>query len=123
MNVGLNPRVTIRNTLVDVYGKCENGNASMSVFNEMVYKNEVSWNVAITSLYYVGHDIDALDMFRSIIILGFNPNFITISNMLAIVKLGFFKARRNIHRFKIRMSIESGIFIIFVANLIIEGYM
>ncbi|XP_030496828.2 pentatricopeptide repeat-containing protein At4g14170 [Cannabis sativa] len=118
--VGLDRLVTIGNALIDVYGKCRNVKASKKVFDEMIERNEVSWNAAITSLTYIGRSYEALDVFRSMINSGVSPNSITVSSMLPVfVELGFFKAAKEIHGFSIRMNIESDVFI---SNSLIDMY-
>ncbi|PON74123.1 Tetratricopeptide-like helical domain containing protein [Parasponia andersonii] len=120
VKVGLDLHVTIGNALVDVYGKCRNVKASKQVFDEIIDRNEVSWNSAITSLTYIGRDSEALDVFRSMLDTGVNPNSITISSVLPVlVELGFFKAAKEIHGFSVRMSIESEVFI---SNSLIDMY-
>lgn len=120
VKVGLDLNVTIGNALVDVYGKCDHVKASKRVFDEMVCRNEISWNAAITSLAYVGRNSDALDIFRSMIGSGVSPNSITISSILPVlVELGFFRAAKEIHGFSFRMSISSDIFI---SNSLIDMY-
>lgn len=120
VKVGLDRQVTIGNALVDVYGKCGNVKASKLVFDEMFCRNEVSWNAAITSLSYIGHDEDAFNTFKLMIDCGISPNSITISSMVpVVVELGFFKAGKEIHGFSIRKGIESDIFI---ANSLIDMY-
>lgn len=120
VKVGLDLQVTIGNALVDVYGKCGNVRASKRVFDEMVCRNVVSWNAAITSLAYIGCNKDALDIFKLMIESGVNPNSITISSMLpVVVELGFYKAGKEIHGFSVRMGIETDIFI---GNSLIDMY-
>ena len=120
VKVGLDLQVTIGNALVDVYGKCRNVKASKQVFDEMIHRNEVSWNAAITSLTYIGCDSEALYVFRSMINSGVRPNSITISSIIPVlVELGFFMAAKEIHGFSVRMSIESDVFI---SNSLIDMY-
>ncbi|KAA8550001.1 hypothetical protein F0562_001685 [Nyssa sinensis] len=118
VKVGLDCQVTIGNALVDVYGKCGNVKASKQVFDEMVERNEVSWNSIITSFAFTGHNRDALDMFRLMIDAKVKPNSITISSMLPVlVELQCFIAGTELHSFSIRMGMESDIFI---ANSLID---
>ncbi|BFG35464.1 hypothetical protein CerSpe_217380 [Prunus speciosa] len=120
VKAGLDLLVTTGNALVDVYGKCGNVNASKQVFGEMIQKNEVSWNAAITSLSYMGHSMEALATFRWMIDVGVKPNSVTISSMLPVlVELAFFGVGKELHGFSIRMGIESDVFI---ANSLIDMY-
>ncbi|KAL6277178.1 hypothetical protein ACE6H2_020779 [Prunus campanulata] len=120
VKAGLDLLVTTGNALVDVYGKCGNVNASKQVFGEIIQKNEVSWNAAITSLSYMGHSMEALATFRWMIDVGVKPNSVTISSMLPVlVELAFFGVGKELHGFSIRMGIESDVFI---ANSLIDMY-
>ncbi|KAK3205395.1 hypothetical protein Dsin_019441 [Dipteronia sinensis] len=120
VKVGLDIQVTISNALVDAYGKCGNAKASKLVFDEMIERNEVSWNSIITSLAYTGRNKDALDMFRLMIDAGLRPNSIAISSMLPVlVELQLFSLGKEIHGFSLRTGVESDIF---VANSLIDMY-
>ncbi|XP_059665444.1 pentatricopeptide repeat-containing protein At4g14170-like [Cornus florida] len=120
VKVGLDAQVTIGNALVDAYGKCGNVRALKKVFNEMVEKNEVSWNSIITSFAHTEHNREALDMLKMMIDAGVRPNSITISSMLPVlVELERFTVGKELHGFSIRMSMETDIF---VSNSLIDMY-
>lgn len=120
LKVGLDRQVTVGNALIHVYGKCGNVDASRSVFDGMVYRNEVSWNAAICSLAYIGAYMGALNIFKSMLSSLVNPNSITISSIIPVlVELRFFKVAKEVHGFSIRIGIESDAF---VANSIIDMY-
>ncbi|KAL5831581.1 hypothetical protein ACOSQ3_016989 [Xanthoceras sorbifolium] len=120
VKVGLEVRVTISNALVDVYGKCGNVNSSKRVFDEMIERNEVSWNSIITSLAHAGCNKEALITFRLMIDEGMRPNSIAISSMLPVlVELKLLNSGKEIHGFSLRMGVESDIF---VANSLIDMY-
>lgn len=120
VKVGMDLHVTIGNAMVDAYGKCGNVKASEQVFDEMVEKNEVSWNAIIGSLAFTKCNIKALGIFRSMIDARVKPNSITVASMLPVlVELELFKAGKEIHGFSIRMRMESDIFI---ANSLIDMY-
>lgn len=120
VKVGLDVQVAIGNALVDVYGKCGNVKASKRVFDDMVDRNEVSWNSIITSLAYAKHNKDALDMFRLMISEGLKPSCIALSSMLPVlVELQLFCLGKEIHGFSVRTGMESDMF---VANSLIDMY-
>lgn len=120
MKAGLDSQVTTCNALVDAYGKCGNVKASWQVFDEMVERNEVSWNAIINGLACKGHFCDALDVFRMMIDAEVKPNSVTISSILPVlVELEYFKAGKEIHGFSMRMGTETDIFI---ANSLIDMY-
>ncbi|CAK9154369.1 unnamed protein product [Ilex paraguariensis] len=120
VKVGFDCHVTAGNALVDAYGKCGNVMASKRVFDEMVEKNDVSWNAIIVSLAYRGCHKDALDMFTLMIDVGVKPNPVTISSMLPVlVELECFAAGKELHCYSIRMGMKSDIFI---ANSLMDMY-
>ena len=59
--------------------------ASKQVFDEMVERNEVSWNAIITTYSCMGHKRDALDIFRFMIDARIKPDSVTFSNMLPVL--------------------------------------
>ncbi|XWS52656.1 hypothetical protein CRYUN_Cryun11dG0089600 [Craigia yunnanensis] len=120
VKVGLNFEISIGNALVDAYGKCWNVKDSKRVFDEMVEKNEVSWNARITSLAYMGLCKDALDIFRLMMKVGLTPDSITISSMIPVlVELEIFNLAKEIHSFSLRIGIEHDAFI---SNSLIDMY-
>ncbi|XP_023512567.1 pentatricopeptide repeat-containing protein At1g15510, chloroplastic-like isoform X3 [Cucurbita pepo subsp. pepo] len=120
VKVGLDSLVTSCNALVDAYGKCGSVKASWQVFDEIIEKNEVSWNSIINGLTFKGHFWDALDVFRTMIDAGTKPNSVTISSILPVfVELECFKAGKEIHGFSMRMGTETDLF---TANSLIDMY-
>ncbi|KAK4278835.1 hypothetical protein QN277_016624 [Acacia crassicarpa] len=120
LKVGLSGHVKIGNALIDAYGKCGNEKASKQVFDEMVDRNEVSWNAIITSFTYTGRNMNALESLKLMIDSGMTPNSIAISSMLPVLgELGLCKLGKEIHGFSLRMGIESDVFI---ANSLIDMY-
>ncbi|XP_050236310.1 pentatricopeptide repeat-containing protein At4g14170-like [Mercurialis annua] len=120
LKAGFDFQVTVRNALVDVYGKCGNVKSSRQVFDEMTERNEVSWNAIITSLAYLGQYKVAFEIFRWMINEGVTPNTVTISSMLPVlVGLEHFHFGKEIHAFSLRFGIESDVFI---SNSLIDMY-
>ncbi|KAK4764223.1 hypothetical protein SAY87_013661 [Trapa incisa] len=117
---GLGIPVTAGNALIDAYGKCGSMKASKQVFDEMIEKNEVSWNAIITSLAYWEFYTDALSCFCLMVSEGLTPNTVTISSMLPVlVGLRTFSLAKELHGYSIRMGMESDIFI---SNSLIDMY-
>ncbi|XP_015577464.2 pentatricopeptide repeat-containing protein At2g13600 [Ricinus communis] len=120
VKIGLDSQVTLCNALVDVYGKCGNLKSSRRVFDEMMERNEVSWNAIITSLAYMEHNKDALEAFRLMINEEVKPNSVTIASILPVlVELEHFDLGKEIHGFSLRFGIESDVFI---SNSLIDMY-
>ncbi|KAG9152475.1 hypothetical protein Leryth_016406 [Lithospermum erythrorhizon] len=120
LKVGLDNVVTVGNALVDVYGKCGNVEESKRIFDEIIERNDVSWNAIITSFSCGGRHLEALDFLRLMIVEGVDPNSITISSVMpSLVELGWFTIGREIHGYSVRRSID---FDVFVSNSLMEMY-
>ncbi|XVF69447.1 hypothetical protein PTKIN_Ptkin11bG0082600 [Pterospermum kingtungense] len=120
VKVGLNFEISVGNALVDAYGKCWSVKDSKRIFDDMVKKNEVSWNARITGLAYMGHNKDALDIFRLMLKEGPTPDSITISSTIPVlVELELFNLAKEIHGFRLRTGIEHDVFI---SNSLIDMY-
>ncbi|KAI3756691.1 hypothetical protein L1987_56513 [Smallanthus sonchifolius] len=112
--------VTVNNALVDAYGKHGDLKACKQVFDEIMEKNDVSWNAVITSLAHIDHQQDAVDFFKSMIVEGIVPNPVAVSSILPIlVELECLRWGIELHGFSIRTGIESDIF---VANSLLDMY-
>ncbi|XP_015061392.1 pentatricopeptide repeat-containing protein At4g14170-like [Solanum pennellii] len=120
IRVGLDCQVAIGNAFVDAYGKCLNVESSRQVFDEMVERNEVSWNAMIGTFAHNGFNNHALESFRFMIDGGWNVNSTTVSSMLPVlVELGKFNKGREVHGFCLRTGLECDVF---VANALIDMY-
>lgn len=120
IKVGLDCQVAIGNAFVDAYGKCLNVESSRQVFDEMVERNEVSWNAMIGTFAHNGFNNHALESFRFMIDGGWNVNSTTVSSMLPVlVELGKFNKGREVHGFCLRTGLECDVF---VANALIDMY-
>ncbi|KAK1430452.1 hypothetical protein QVD17_13181 [Tagetes erecta] len=120
VKMGFGYHVTVNNAFVDAYGKSGDLKACMQVFDEMTEKNDVSWNVVITSLAYVDRRQDAVDFFKSMIKEGMIPNPVAVSSILPVfVEFDCLQWGTELHGFSIRRCIESDIF---VANSLLDMY-
>ncbi|KAM3337326.1 hypothetical protein P3S68_031651 [Capsicum galapagoense] len=120
IKVGLDCQVSVGNAFVDAYGKCLNVESSRRVFDEMVERNEVSWNAMIGTFAHNGFNNHALESFRFMIDEGWRVNSTTISSLLPVlVELGKFSKGREVHGFCLRTGLECDVF---VANALIDMY-
>lgn len=120
VKTGLDNIVTVGNSLIDSYGKCGNMEVMKQVFNQMIEKNEVSWNTLITSFANQADYADAVDSFRLMIRQYQIPNPVTISAMLPVLaELKLFSLAKEVHCFSIRTGLE---YDIFVSNSLIDTY-
>nr|GEU30499.1 pentatricopeptide repeat-containing protein At4g25270, chloroplastic [Tanacetum cinerariifolium] len=72
----------VLNGLVDMYAKCGDIVRARKVFNKIVSKDTVSWNIMLTG--YVKHELlfNALVIFRRMISDGYEPDSVSISTIL-----------------------------------------
>ncbi|OIS99212.1 PREDICTED: pentatricopeptide repeat-containing protein At3g16610-like [Nicotiana attenuata] len=120
IKVGLDCQVTVGNAFVDAYGKCLNVESSRRVFDEMVERNEVSWNTMIGTFAHNVFNNHALESFRFMINEGWKVNSTTVSSLLPVlVELGEFSRGREVHGFCLRTGLECDVF---VANALIDMY-
>ncbi|XP_031501958.1 pentatricopeptide repeat-containing protein At4g21065-like [Nymphaea colorata] len=80
---GYGELVSIRNSLVDMYAKCGQINDARQIFDQMLEKNEISWNAMIQGLAIHGHAREALRVFSEMESLGkVPPNSVTFLSVL-----------------------------------------
>ncbi|PIN17470.1 hypothetical protein CDL12_09871 [Handroanthus impetiginosus] len=118
--VGLNGEIKISNALVDAYGKCGQIEALQRVFDEMVQRNEVSWNSIVGGFSYRGLNREALDCFRAMISNRVKLNTITVATMLpTLLELNLFGKGIELHCFSVKMGMDSDVFVV---NALIDMY-
>lgn len=83
IRTGLGNDGYILNGLVDMYAKCGDIVKARKVFDEIVCKDLVSWNIMLTG--YIRHELlrEALHVFRLMIKDAFEPDSVSISTILA----------------------------------------
>lgn len=120
IKVGLDTKLKVGNAFIDAYGKSREVDSVIQVFDEMLEKNDVSWNAIITSFGYNGCYIDAFDSFRLMIKEGIKLNSIVVSAILSVfVELELFQKGKEVHGFSVRTGIYDDMF---VSNSLIDIY-
>ncbi|EXB40832.1 hypothetical protein L484_009077 [Morus notabilis] len=75
--------IYVRNSLLDVYASCGHVGSCRKVFDEMPYRDVVSWTVLIMGYRNCGRYEDALVVFERMQYAGVVPNRVTMVNALA----------------------------------------
>ncbi|CDP09649.1 unnamed protein product [Coffea canephora] len=120
VKVGFDVQVSVGNALINLYGKCGDVDGARQIFDEMVEKNDVSWNTIIAISGYAGCYREALDMFRLMVDEGVILSSVTVSSVLPVlVELGFVSKGRELHGFSMRRGMNADPF---VANSLIDMY-
>lgn len=118
--VGLDGQIRVNNALVDAYGKCSSTEAMEGVFDEMVERNEVSWNSIIGGFSCRGFNSNALNCFKEMISERVKLSTVTIATILpALLELNLFSKCKELHGFTVKMGMDSDMF---VANALIDMY-
>ncbi|XP_024520666.1 pentatricopeptide repeat-containing protein At2g13600 [Selaginella moellendorffii] len=79
---GLARDLSVANTLIDVYGKCEDVDGARAVFDSIPIKNVVSWNAMIAAYAHNWRTNPAVELFHRMDLEGAMPNAITFVTVL-----------------------------------------
>ncbi|KAJ7553958.1 hypothetical protein O6H91_06G120300 [Diphasiastrum complanatum] len=80
---GLESDVVVATSLLNMYGKCGNFDDALEIFENMPFRNVVSWNAMIALCTQHGKDQEALVLFKRMCEDGMEPNNITLVSVLA----------------------------------------
>ncbi|XP_050224867.1 pentatricopeptide repeat-containing protein At5g52850, chloroplastic [Mercurialis annua] len=108
IKLGLQDHLYLNNNLLTLYAKCYGLDHARHFFDEMPYRDVVSWTGILSA--YTKHEqhAEALDVFDSMIISGECPNAFTFSSVLSsCFALGEFSYGRRIHASLIKLGFES----------------
>ncbi|PON69557.1 DYW domain containing protein [Parasponia andersonii] len=80
---GLLKNVYVGNALIDMYAKCGNLNAALSVFDGMQKRDIFTWNSMVVGYGVHGRGDEAIEFFRQMLLAGVQPNSITFLGLLS----------------------------------------
>ncbi|KAG2253693.1 hypothetical protein Bca52824_083829 [Brassica carinata] len=80
---GLVHYVIVSNSLVTLYGKCGNIDDSTKLFNEMSFRDEVSWTAMVSAYAQFGRAIEAIDLFDRMVQHGLKPDGVTLTGVIS----------------------------------------
>jgi pentatricopeptide repeat protein len=104
---GFESNISVVNTLLDVYAKCERIELARKVFDKMTERNVVSWTAIIAGYSQYGHANEALTHFYQMQEEDIEPEVITIASVLpACAHLAALQQGKCIHAYIIRRGIE-----------------
>ena len=72
----------ILNALVDMYSKCGDIVKARKVFDKMPHRDPVSWNSMLTAYVHHGLEVQAMNIFRQMLLEGCEPDSVSISTVL-----------------------------------------
>nr|XP_010931126.1 pentatricopeptide repeat-containing protein At3g12770-like [Elaeis guineensis] len=107
IKTGLASDVHISTSLVDFYMKLGEVGIARQVFDKIPLKNTVCWNALIAGYAYNESDVEAVDAFKWMIELGFEPNSSTMASVLpAVGRLGDLEEGKLMHKLIIEKGVE-----------------
>jgi pentatricopeptide repeat protein len=117
---GFGQDMLVRNALVDFYGKCCEMVCAKKVFDEMHFKNNVSWCSLISGYAQNGSDEDALSVYLQGRRNGVEPTDYMVSSVLtACASLSALELGRSMHGVAVRSCINENIY---VASTLVNLY-
>ncbi|TKY68021.1 Pentatricopeptide repeat-containing protein [Spatholobus suberectus] len=72
----------VLNALVDMYSKCGDIVKARKIFDKMPHRDPVSWNSMLTAYVHHGLEVVAMNIFRQMLLEGFEPDSVSISTIL-----------------------------------------
>ncbi|KAG5033179.1 Pentatricopeptide repeat-containing protein [Glycine max] len=76
------------NVLIDMYGKCGSIDSSVKVFEEIMYKNIITWTALITALGLNGFAHEAVMRFQNLELMGLKPDALALRAVLSSCRYG-----------------------------------
>ncbi|KAK7317847.1 hypothetical protein RJT34_02419 [Clitoria ternatea] len=111
LKMGLDSDQFSANALVDMYSKAGEIEYAVSVFQEIVHPDVVSWNTVIAGCVLQQHSDWALMLLDEMKISGTRPNMFTLSSALkACAVMGFKELGRQLHSCLIKIDTDSDLF-------------
>ncbi|KAH9678313.1 pentatricopeptide repeat-containing protein [Citrus sinensis] len=94
----------VLNALVDMYAKCGDIVKARTVFDRIGNKDLISYNSMLTGYIHHGLLVEAFDIFRGMILNGFDPDPVAISSILANASL--LRIGAQVHGWVLRRGVE-----------------
>lgn len=109
---GFGKDVSVRNGLIDFYGKCRDVVSSAMVFDTISRRNDVSWCSMMAVYVQNDEEEKACEVFLQARKSGIEPNDFMISTVLsACAGLSGFELGRSVHALAVRACVEGNIFV------------
>eukprot|EP01018_Ginkgo_biloba_P037423 Gb_09406 [translate_table: standard] len=117
---GFEPDVSVGNSLADMYAKNGNIEIARKLFDKMLIRDVISWNVMIVGYTQNGHANEALTLFHQMQLANMKPNEITMVTVLsACAQLEALHQGSCIHNSIVKSGFE---LCVFVQTALIDMY-
>ncbi|CAN0923951.1 Putative pentatricopeptide repeat-containing protein At1g68930 [Linum grandiflorum] len=80
---GLISSITVSNALITLYGKCGSVEECDQLFNEMNFRDEVSWTAMVSGYAQFGKAEKTIDLFEEMLRQGLKPDSVTFIGVLS----------------------------------------
>ncbi|CAI9109122.1 OLC1v1008879C1 [Oldenlandia corymbosa var. corymbosa] len=112
--------VSVLNTLVYMYSKCEDVTSARRVFDAMMHKTRISWTVMIGSYAEKGNLEEAISSFNSMEAAGEKPDIVAIIYLIsACGQIGALETGRWIDNYSMSAGLKSDVMI---CNALLDMY-
>ncbi|KAK7258240.1 hypothetical protein RIF29_32804 [Crotalaria pallida] len=101
---GFSNDVFVLNALLDMYSKCGDIVKAHKLFGSMRRRDSVSWNSMLGGFIHHGLEVEAINIFRQMILEGYEPDSVSISKLLTGVSS--LQLAVHIHGWVMRQGVE-----------------
>ncbi|XP_059630563.1 pentatricopeptide repeat-containing protein At3g09040, mitochondrial [Cornus florida] len=117
---GLDSNVYVGSSLINMYAKCQEVEASKKVFDLLDGKNSVLWNAMLGGYAQNGHASEVMKLFSKMRDSGLKPDGFTYTSILSACScLENLEMGRQLHSFIIKNKLETNLF---VGNALVDMY-
>ncbi|CAG7886428.1 unnamed protein product [Brassica rapa] len=82
LKLGFDLRLTVANSLINMYCKLRRVNFARTVFNSMNERDLISWNSVVSGFAQSGLEVEAVRLFMQLLRCGFTPDHYTMTSVL-----------------------------------------
>ncbi|KAK1440725.1 hypothetical protein QVD17_06556 [Tagetes erecta] len=109
---GFHRDLVLGNAMIDMFGKCKCLEGAKRVFDELQFRDVVSWTSMFSCYVSCGYSRKGLDAFREMVLNGVRPNSVSVSSILPVCsKLKHLNLGKEIHGFVVRNGFGGNVFI------------
>ncbi|KAI3808596.1 hypothetical protein L1987_24551 [Smallanthus sonchifolius] len=112
VTLGFHRDLLLGNAMIDMFGKCKYLEGAKRVFNDLQFRDVISWTSMCSCYVSCGKPGNGLQAFREMVLDGVRPNSVSLSSILpACSNLKYLNLGREIHGFVVRNGIRENVFI------------
>ncbi|WOL17623.1 pentatricopeptide repeat-containing protein [Canna indica] len=121
VRMGFEYKLPLANSILNLYAKLGEINSAMKLFDRMHVRDVITWSSMISCYAHNGHAVAALDVYKKMIEIGVEPNFITLVSVLQACALALdLEEGRKVHEFATKKGYGSELA---VSTALIDMYM